>query len=231
MSIHYEPTPDTQKLMTIQFDPTTDTQKQCTPPLLNPSFKKGDIKIVNYALQMKTGQRNRFCSNPSAPYLFYDEENSKYCCSSELQDVDFVLLKIEQAIQQQMQNMCSRQLYIRIKPYIDGLMRDYMAIYTNLHTPLVSPDELAQLVATKRAELLQLSAFQQNDSVSCTENPEDLGEDDDELMAALRLAQAQGPSRFGSNFFDRQGGRFSQKKSKKQTKIRKYRRSAKLYKH
>ena len=222
--------------MSIRFDPTTDTQKQCTPPLVNPTFGKRDVPIMNYTNQMKTHHLpnapiNSACSNDSAPYLFYDEENSKYCCSSEIQDVDFVLYKIEKAIQVQVQNSCSQQLYNKYKPFINVLMRDYMAIYTNKHRPFVSAEELAEAVAIKRAELLQLSAYPQDDSVSCSENPEDLGEDDQVLIQNLYLAQEQGPKRTSSNFFDRRGGRFSQKKSKKQTKIRKYRRSAKLYKH
>jgi hypothetical protein len=219
--------------MSIQFHPTTDTQKLCTPPLLNASFGKRDVPIINYTHQMKTGQGNQFCSNPVAPYLFFDEENSKYCCSSEIQNVDFVLYKIERDIQLHAQNSCSQTLYNKYKPFINALMRDYMAIYKKKYTSLVSADELAQLVTTKKAELLQLSAYHEDDSVSCSENPDDLGVDDQVLMANLFLAQEYGPKRrSGSSFFDSEGGKFSQKKkSKKQTNIRKYRRSAKLYKH
>lgn len=218
--------------MSISFHPTTDTQKKCIPPLLNPTFEENAIPLLNYTNQMKTGKRNNACADDLAPYLFWDEDNQKYCCSSDIQDVELVLNKIKQAIELQVQNSCSLALYNRYKPYITALVRDYIAIYKKKIQSFVGSDEeLEELVVKKKAELIELSTYKQDDTVSCSDNPEDLGEDDQALMENLYLAQENAPKRSSSHFFDRRGGRFSQKKSKKQTNIRKFRKSSKRFKH
>lgn len=215
--------------MSIRFDPTTDTQKQCTPPLLNPTFDKKSVPILNYTNQMRLRNRNNACSNDDAPYLYWDEENSKYCCSNNIQDVDLVLNKIKEAIEHQAQNSCSLSLYNKYRPYINALLRDYLIIYKNTQSSLVSAEELEELLIKKKAELLELSTYRPDVSASCSDNPADLGEDDEELMRNLQTAQENAPKSTSSNFFDKMGGRKLQKKSKKQTKNRKYRKSAKRY--
>jgi len=215
----------------IRFDPGSVRQKQCETPLTNPTFDRDTVPIMSYTRQMRRRSRNSSCTEPNTPYLFWDEDRSKYCCSSDLQEADIALNKIEYSIRRQVENSCSEQLYLSYRPHIDDLIRSYMIIYENKHRSSVSPDELAEALAIKRAELTALSTYHPEQHESCSENAEDLGEDDEALMERLRLAQATGPNANGSRFFETQGGRFSQKKSKKQTKIRKYRRSVKLFKH
>jgi len=218
-------------MSTIQFEPLIETQKQCASPLSNPTFNRDTVPIMSYTSQMRTRTPNKSCTEPSTPYLSWDQDRSKYCCSSDLQDADIALDKIEYSIRRQLENSCNEQIYNKYKSSIDYFIKSYMTIYENKHRSSVSPDELAGALAIKKAELIELSKYYEEHHESCSENAEDLGEDDEALMENLRLAQENGPNRRGSNFFDRQGGRFSHKKSKKQTNIRKYRRSAKLYKH
>ena len=215
--------------MSVKFDPKSEAQKECEDPLTNPSFDRSTVPIISYSRQLRRGSRNTSCTNPDTPYLFWDESRNKYCCSRDLQEVDIVLDKIENSIQRQVENTCSQQLYNKYIPYINDLIASYMLIYTNKLRPLVSEDELANLLEAKRRELTELSTYREGHHESCSDNPVDLGEDDLELMENLRLAQQNAPRVTSNNFFDRRGGRILQKKSKKQTKNSKYRKSAKRY--
>jgi hypothetical protein len=215
----------------ITFHPNTDSQKQCDPPLTNPTFERTTVPIISYTRQMRRGTRNKSCTQPNTPYLHWDENRNKYCCSSDLQEVDIALDKIEYSIRRQVENSCSEQLYRKYTPYIQDLIASYMILYENKHRPLVSPDELPELLQVKRNELTELSTYHQGHHEPCSENPDDLGEDDIALMENLRLAEEQGPNPNGSRFFDRMGGyvnnRKNSKKSKKQRKNRNLRRSLK----
>jgi hypothetical protein len=88
-----------------------------------------------------------------------------------------------------------------------------------------------QLLEVKRNELTELSTYHEGHHEPCSENPDDLGEDDISLMENLRLAEQHGPNRNGSHFFDMMGGyvnnRKNSKKSKKQRKNRNSRRNLK----
>jgi hypothetical protein len=215
----------------ITFHPNTDSQKQCAPPLTNPTFERTTVPIISYTRQMRRGTRNKSCTQPNTPYLHWDENRNKYCCSSDLQEVDIVLDKIEYSIRRQVENSCSEQLYRKYTPYIQDLIATYMILYENKHRPLVSPEELAQLLQVKRNELTELSTYHEGDHESCSENPDDFGENDIALMENLRLAEQHGPNRNGSHFFDMMGGyvnnRKNSKKSKKQRKNRNSRRNLK----
>ena len=200
----------------IRFDPSSHSQKQCEHPLSNPTFSSSTVPIISYTRQMRRRGRNSSCTEPNTPYLFWDEDKSKYCCSSYLQEVDIALNKIEYSIQRQVENSCSEQLYRKYAPLIDDLIASYMIIYENKHRLLVSPDELAKLLEVKRRELTELSTYHEGDREPCSENPDDFGEDDIALMENLRLAQEHAPKPNGSRFFETGGHLKNSKKSKKQ---------------
>jgi len=208
---------------TARFDEMSEIRKQCASPYTNPTFTKMQVPIIEYIGQFSKRNRISACTNGATPFLFWNRENSKYCCSpEEEQDAEFVLEKIEDAIRTQVENSCDLKLYNKYKSYIDFLIRNYIVIYKRLllSREQHSPEEMEQLVLQKRSELAELATYTQDmeQSSSC-----DTGEDDEELMAQLRLAEELGPNLRGpSNFFDTEGG-FS-KKSKKR---RNYRRTSK----
>jgi hypothetical protein len=209
---------------TARFDEISEIRKQCIAPYTNPTFNKEQVPIIEYVGQFSTKRRNSACANQSTPFLFWSRENSKYCCSPEEErDSEFVMEKIEDAIRTQVENSCDQKLYNKYKTYIDFLIKNYIIIYKRLllsRNRELSLAEIGQLLIQKRTELDELATYRQDgeQSASC-----DTGEDDEELMAQLRLAEELGPNLRGpSTFFDTEGG-FS-KKSKKR---RNYRRSSK----
>ena len=208
---------------TARFDEMSEVRKQCASPYTNPTFKKDQVPIIEYVGQYSKRNRNSACVNGATPFLFWDRENSKYCCSPvEEPDAEFVLEKIQDAIRTQVENSCDLKLYNKYKSLIDFLIQNYIVIYKRLllSREQHSPEQIESFVLQKRAELAELATYTQDmeQSASC-----DTGDDDEKLMAQLRLAEELGPNLRGpSHFFDTEGG-FS-KKSKKR---RNYRRSRK----
>jgi hypothetical protein len=215
------------KASRIRFDEMTDIHKQCPDPSTNPTFGRDQVPIMEYISQFSKKNRNEACRIDTSPFLVWNREKSKYCCSPEPeQDTDYVLEKIEDAIRTQVANSCDKKLYNKYKGYIDFFIANYIKIYKNkllLSSEPPSPEMFNELVQQKRDELAQLATYHEDDeqSASC-----DMGEDDEELMARLRLAEQTGPNARGSHFFDTEGG-FSKKKSRKSRKRKNYRRSRK----
>ena len=207
----------------IRFGAMTDIQKQCPAPSTNPTFGSDQVPIMEYISQFSKKNRNEACRIDTSPFLVWNREQSKYCCSPEQeQDTDYVLEKIEDAIRTQVANSCDKKLFNKYKEHIDFFIGSYIKIYKTkllLSSEPPSPEMFKELVQQKRDELAQLATYQEDDeqSASC-----DMGEDDEELMARLRLAEATGPNVRGSHFFDTKGGF-----AKKSRKRRNYRRSRK----
>jgi hypothetical protein len=115
---------------TATIDKKSQSQKECESPYTNPTFNKEQVPIVEYVSQFSSKRRNSACTNQSTPFLFWDRQRSKYCCSpEEQQDAELVLEKIEDAIRTQVENSCDLKLYNKYRKYIDFFLHHYIVIY------------------------------------------------------------------------------------------------------
>ena len=168
-------------MSTITFDEESLLkQKQCNDPYVNPTYPivkkekkiKGKLKIVptqvppiyEYIKQYSTQKRIRSCGNETTPYLFWNSENSKYCCGPEnmKENDQFVLDKIEDAIRATVENVCKRDDY---ETYIGFLIKHYIIIYKRQisEDKELSPQDIQDKALDKEIELNRIYMFQEDE--------------------------------------------------------------------
>lgn len=203
----------------IRFDEMTDIQKQCREPYKNPTFTKDEIPIFTHIIQfLATAEKKKksACTDVSNPYLIWNNDMGKYCCFRRESKLKDVMQKIIDAIITQVENSCDQRILDKYKQHIDILIRSYIKLYRRFLTEHEEKIDINEINATLDGIHTELVSYTSNvrpsgeQSESC-----DIGEDDEELMAQLRLAESNAPRRRPSEFFAADGGRKISKKNRR----------------
>ena len=191
----------------ILFNEMTDVQKQCRAPYKNPTFIKDELPIFTYTSQFITKKRKSACADDSTPNLIWDSDMGKYCCASNEPGLIDVMQKIIDAIITQVENSCDQKILDKYKQHITILIRNYIILYKRFlkeYEEKTDEAEINSIAEGIRAELVSYTSNVRpwgEQSESC-----DIGEDDEELMAQLRLAESHAPRGRPSDFFAKNGG-------------------------
>jgi hypothetical protein len=192
----------------ILFNEMTDIQKQCRSPYKSPTFIKNELPIFTYVSQFVTKKKKSACTDDSAPNLIWNSDMGKYCCSSDEPHLIDVMQKIIDAIITQVENSCDQRILDKYKQHINILIRNYITLYKRYlkeYEEKTDEEEINSIAEGIRAELVSYTSNVRpwgEQSESC-----DIGEDDEELMAQLRLAESHAPRARPSEFFATHGGR------------------------